>query len=309
MSIRKLVESIKEKQSPIVVGLDPRVEQIPEEITSKYFEEYGHTTEAVKHAFIEFNRGIIDAVHDLVPAVKPQVAFYEKFGIDGLVAYQDACHYAKEKGLHVIADVKRGDIGSTSKAYSDAYIGETKIVDTAVQAFYSDSLTVNPYLGDDCLKEFVDNIKAFDKSMWVLVKTSNKSSEQLQNLKVDGETIYERVGHLVNNWSKDLVDSCGYSPIGAVVGATFPEEAETLRKVMPTSYFLVPGYGAQGASGKDIVNCFNQDGLGAIVNSSRGVIFAYIKKEKDYKTAAREAVEEMKADINGALIDAGKKYF
>lgn len=309
MSINKLVEGIIKKQSPIVVGLDPRIEQIPEEVKNKHFEKYGETLEAVKHAFIEFNRGIIDAVSDLVPAVKPQIAFYEKYGIEGLIAYKDACDYAKEKGLHVIADIKRGDIGSTSKAYSDAHLGLTDINGKKVSAFFSDSVTVNPYLGDDCLKEFVEDIKSYDKGMWVLVKTSNKSSEQLQNLTVDGETIYQKVGELVDAWSQQTIDTCGYSPIGAVVGATFPEEADLLRKVMPNSYFLVPGYGAQGATGKDIVNCFNNDGLGAIVNSSRGIIFAYLKSDKDYKTAAKEAVISMKEDINQALIDAGKKYY
>lgn len=309
MSINYLVEQIKAKRSPIVVGLDPRIEQIPAEIKDQYFEKYGNTLEAVKHALIEFNRGIIDAVYDLVPAVKPQIAFYEKYGIEGLIAYKDACDYAKSKGLHVIADIKRGDIGSTSKAYSDAHIGLTDINGEKVSAFTSDSVTVNPYLGDDCLKEFVEDIKTYDKGMWVLVKTSNKSSDQLQNLEVDGETIYKKVGELVNEWSKNTIQSCGYSPIGAVVGATFPEEAELLRSVMPHSYFLVPGYGAQGASGKDIVNCFNKDGLGAIVNSSRGIIFAYLKTDKDYKTSAREAVIAMKEDINEALVAAGKKYY
>jgi len=309
MSINNLVEQIKTKKSPIVVGLDPRIEMIPNEIKDKYFDKYGNTLEAVKHALIEFNRGIIDAVHDLVPAVKPQIAFYEKYGIEGLIAYKDACTYAKAKGLHIIADIKRGDIGSTSKAYSEAHIGFTDINGEKVRAFEADSVTVNPYLGDDCLKEFVDDIKTFDKGMWVLVKTSNKSSDQLQNLVVEGDTIYKKVGDLVNNWSQSTIQSCGYSPIGAVVGATFPEEAELLREVMPNSYFLVPGYGAQGATGKDIVNCFNKDGLGAIVNSSRGITFAYLKRGKDYQTAAREAVLEMQEDINTALVDAGKKYF
>lgn len=309
MSINKLVEQIKEKRSPIVVGLDPRIELIPDEVKSKYFEKYGNTLEAVKYSLIEFNRGIIDAVCDLVPAVKPQIAFYEKYGIEGLIAYKDACSYAKENNLHVIADIKRGDIGSTSKAYSEAHLGYTEINGEKVQAFESDSITVNPYLGDDCLKEFVDDIKAYDKGMFVLVKTSNKSSEQLQNLVVDGETVYKKVGDLVNNWSQKTIASCGYSPIGAVVGATFPEEAVLLRKVMPNSYFLVPGYGAQGATGRDIVNCFNEDGLGAIVNSSRGITFAYLNNDKDYKTAARDAVIDMKDDINEALIAAGKPYF
>ena len=309
MSINKLVAQIKEKECPIVVGLDPRIEQIPQAIKKPYFDRYGHTLEAVKHALIEFNRGIIDAVHDLVPAIKPQIAFYEKYGIEGLIAYKDACDYGKSKGLHVIADIKRGDIGSTSKAYSEAHLGLTDIEGEKVSAFFSDSVTVNPYLGDDCLKEFVEDIINYDKGMWVLVKTSNKSSDQIQNLVVDGDTVYKKVGELVHEWNKKTLQTCGYSPIGAVVGATFPEEAKLLRKVMKTAYFLVPGYGAQGATGKDIVHCFNEDGLGAIVNSSRGIIFAYEKSQLDYKAAARQAVLEMKEDINTALIDAGKKYF
>jgi len=309
MSINKLVKMIKEKRSPILVGLDPRIEQIPGEVKDKYFAEHGNTFKAVGLSFIEFNRGIIDAIADLVPAVKPQIAFYEKYGIEGLLAYKDTCDYAAEKGLYVLADVKRGDIGSTSKAYSEAHIGATDINGEKHTAFFSDSLTVNPYFGDDCLKEFVDDIEAHDKGMWVLVKTSNKSSAQLQDLKVDGRHIYEIVADLVDKWSQKTVKECGYSPIGAVVGATFPGEAETLRKLMPNSYFLVPGYGAQGATGKDIVNCFNEDGLGAIVNSSRGITFAYQKVEgKDYKEAARDAVIAMKDDINSALEAAGKKY-
>lgn len=309
MSINKLVEGIKAKRSPIVVGLDPRIEQIPNEVKDKYFAEHGNTFKAVELSIKEFNRGIIDAIADLVPAVKPQIAFYEKYGIEGLLAYKDACDYAKQKGLYVIADVKRGDIGSTSKAYSEAHIGVTDINGEKHQAFFSDSATVNPYLGDDCLKEFVDDIETYDKGMFVLVKTSNKSSEQLQNLKVEGKHIYEIVAGLVNDWSQKTIKECGYSPVGAVVGATFPGEAETLRALMPNTYFLVPGYGAQGATGKDIVNCFNEDGLGAIVNSSRGITFAYQKVEgKDYKEAARDAVIAMKEDINSALEAAGKNY-
>ena len=309
MSINTLVEQIILKKSPIVVGLDPRIEMIPVEVKDKYFKKYGNTLEAVKHSLIEFNRGIIDSVYDLVPAVKPQIAFYEKYGIEGLIAYKDVCAYAKEKGLYVIADIKRGDIGSTSKAYSEAHLGFTLINGEKVQAFESDSITVNPYLGDDCLKEFIDDIKEYDKGMFILVKTSNKSSSQLQDLLVDGERIYKKVGDLVNNWSQQTIATCGYSPIGAVVGATYPEEAVLLRKIMPNSYFLVPGYGAQGATGKDIVNCFNEDGLGAIVNSSRGITFAYMKNDKEYKIAARDAVIEMRDDINNALVEANKKYF
>ncbi len=301
MLVRSLIEAIQEKKSPIVVGLDPRLNQIPTEIKEKHFKKHGKTFRAAAESLVEFNKIIIDAVNDLVPAVKPQVAFYEQFGVEGLEAYKRTCEYAKEKGLIVVGDIKRGDIGSTSDAYAEGHLGFTDVEGEKLNAFSVDMVTVNPYLGDDSLKSFVDQIQKHDRGMFVLVKTSNPTSSQLQNLKVDGKTIYEIVAGMVNDWTEKTENYKGYSPVGAVVGATYPEESIKLRALMPKAYFLVPGYGAQGASGKDITGCFNEDGLGAIVNSSRGIIFAY--QNEEYKTlsvgdAARKAVEDMKTDIN-----------
>lgn len=305
----QILKAIIEKKSPIVVGLDPRFENIPHHITGKALEKHGETLRAVSEAIIEFNRGIIDAVCDIVPCVKPQIAFYEQYGIEGLIAYKDACDYAKMKGLYVIADVKRGDIGSTSKAYADAFIGTVKIGDKEFTPFYSDFATVNPYLGDDCLKEFVTNIEKFQKGMFVLVKTSNPTSGQLQDLKTGTDTFYEKVADIVKAWNDQTTGEMGYSPVGAVVGATYPEELQTLRERMPKALFLVPGYGAQGGGANDVLPAFNQDGLGAIVNNSRGILYAYQKSNLPYEKAAREATLKMREDINNALEKAGKKYW
>ncbi len=312
MLIDRLVKGIKEKKSPIVVGLDPRFNQIPDAIKEKYLNTYGKTFKAVSEAIFEFNMGIIDQVADIVPAVKPQVAFYEQYGLEGMEAYKKTCEYAMEKGLVVIADVKRGDIGSTSKAYSTAHLGLTDVLDEKHAAFPSDMATINPYLGDDCMKEFIEDIKTNDKGMFILVKTSNPSSAQLQNLETDGKKIYEVVAGMVQDWCEQTLGECGYSPVGAVVGATYPEEAGQIRELMPNAYILVPGYGAQGASGKDITNNFNADGLGAIVNSSRGIIFAYQKEAyagMQYDEAARAAVLDMQEDINNALEAVNKIYW
>jgi orotidine-5'-phosphate decarboxylase len=307
MSIDNLIKNIISKKSPIVVGLDPRLEQIPDSIISKY--EKDDYREAIKNIIFEFNKGIIDSIADIVPAVKPQVAFYEKYGISGMKAYSLTCEYAKKNDLYIIGDIKRGDIGSTSKAYSDGHIGKVFYKENLIEDFSVDSITVNPYLGDDCLKEFFQDIKEFDKSMFVLVKTSNKSSSQIQNLKVNDKHIYEIVAEMVNQWNEKLQGEMGYSPVGAVVGATYPNEMISLRKIMKKAYFLVPGYGAQGGSGKDVTNAFNKDGLGAVVNSSRGIIFAYEKSSLNYKDAARKAALDMIADINKELEACNKVYW
>lgn len=313
MFVNKLIKGIKEKKSPIVVGLDPRLELIPSTVKDKYFEKHGKSFKAAAEAIIEFNKEIIDSVCDIVPAVKPQIAFYEQYGIEGLRAYNESCKYASEKGLLIIGDIKRGDIGSTSKAYSTAYLGKTEVEGESLEAFYSDSITVNPYLGEDCLKEFLQDIEEHRKGMFVLVKTSNPSSSQLQDLIVDGKKIYEKVAEMVDDLSKQYTGEYGYSPIGAVVGATYPEEAKNIRRLMPSSYFLVPGYGAQGGTADDVIYSFNEDGLGAIVNSSRGILFAYKKEDKwseeDYATAARDAAIRMRDDINTTLEKHGKKYW
>ena len=316
-----LIESIIEKKSPIVVGLDPRLEGIPSDILNENFEKYGETLKAAAESILAFNIGIIDAIYDLVPAVKPQIAFYEQYGVEGLEAYKKTCDYAKSKNLIVVADVKRGDIGSTSKAYSLAHLGKIKIGNTLHSAFEADYATVNPYLGDDCLKEFIEEVKQFDKGIFVLVKTSNKTSGQLQDLVVLSDEVcyadsnekqmkvYEKVAKIVSDWNEKYIGKTGYSPVGAVVGATYPEELIALRKQMPKAIFLVPGYGAQGGGAKDVVNAFNEDGLGAIINSSRGIILSYEGTNANYQEAARKATIEMRDAINSELEKNSKKYW
>ncbi|QEK13187.1 orotidine-5'-phosphate decarboxylase [Crassaminicella thermophila] len=314
MFIDELVKAIKEKRSNVVVGLDPRIESIPEVVKGRYFNQYGKTLKAVAEAILEFNKEIIDNVCDVVAAVKPQIAFYEQYGLEGLDAYIKTCKYAKEKGLLIIGDIKRGDIGTTSKAYANAHLGNVDIEGVEHETFAVDSITVNPYLGGDTLEEFIEDINEFGKGMFVLVKTSNPGSGQLQDLVVEGKRIYEVVAEMVDNLSQKTLGTCGYSSVGAVVAATYPEQAKTLRKSMPKSYFLVPGYGAQGASADDIVDCFNEDGLGAVINSSRGIIFAYKKSEKGYTQekygeAARKEALDMRDAINKALESNGKCYW
>jgi orotidine-5'-phosphate decarboxylase len=310
MLIDRLISGIIEKEAPIVVGLDPRPNQIPEQIILRAKANNENPVEAMAEAIWLFNKGLIDAIHLAVPAVKPQIAFYEALGIPGLVAYKKTCDYAKASGMVVIADAKRGDIGTTSKAYADAFIGTTDVWGNVYEAFPSDFVTVNPYLGTDCLKEFADNMDLYDKGMFILVKTSNKSSGELQDLQIDGTRLYERVAGIVEALSSSRVGKFGYSGVGSVVGATYPEQGEELRSILKTSFFLVPGYGAQGGRGKDIIGCFDSKGLGAIVNSSRGITFAFEQAhyQNDYQLAAVQAVEDMKKDINDALKAAGKWY-
>ncbi len=310
MLIDRLISRIIELESPIVVGLDPRLEQIPTEVIESAKKTQADPLAIAAESYYAFGAGIIDAVCDLVPAVKPQIAFYEKLGIAGMAAYKKLCDYANQKGLLVIADAKRGDIGSTSAAYADSFLGQTEVFGESYSPFYSDFLTVNPYLGTDCLNAFVENGDRYDKGLFVLVKTSNKSSGELQDLRVDGTTIYQRVAQIVERLSAQRVGKYGYSGIGSVVGATYPEQSIELRKTLKTSYFLVPGYGAQGATAADIMGCFDEDGLGAVVNSSRGIIFAYQREQyaDDYRTAARRAVLAMKEDINDQLKKHDKWY-
>ncbi|GAB6138496.1 orotidine-5'-phosphate decarboxylase [Halanaerobaculum tunisiense] len=293
----QLIDEVLAKQSHVCVGLDPRLNRIPAEIKEKAVKQYGKTPEAVAEAFLDFNQGIIDAVKDHVPVVKPQMAFYEQYGYQGVKAFEETVAYAKEQGLLVITDAKRNDIGSTAKAYATGYLeGPT------------DSLTVTPYLGADGIKPFLDYCHQ-DKGIFILVKTSNPSAAELQDLKVEeGELVYEKLAQLVVEWSKGTIGNQGYSAVGAVVGATYPQEAKNLRQLMKQNYFLVPGYGAQGGGAKDVLPCFNEDGLGAIVNSSRGINFAYQNDDysADYQQAAKEAVIKMKEDINSALEKADK---
>lgn len=258
-AIDRLIDKITELNNPTVIGLDPRYDIIPECIRNKYSQDL----DGVGKAIIEWNKRIIDSVYDIIPAVKPQSAFYEMFGIPGMKAFEETCKYAKEKGMLVIADMKRGDIGTTAKAYSDATIGKTKIGSKEQSIYDIDFVTVNPYLGTDGILPFIEDCKQYGKGIFILVKTSNKSSGELQDLVIqDGEKIYEKVAKLVNEWGKDLIGKYGYSSISAVVGATYPNELKTLRKLMPNSYFLIPGYGAQGGKAEDIALGFDERGLG-----------------------------------------------
>ena len=304
--INKLVEKIQKMNAPIVVGLDPMMKFVPEHITKKAFEEYGETLEGAAEAIWQYNKGIVDAIYDLVPAVKPQIAMYEQFGIPGLVAFHKTVEYCKQKGLVVIGDIKRGDIGSTSEAYAVGHLGKVAVGSKSYYGFDEDFVTVNPYLGTDGIKPFVDVCKEENKGIFVLVKTSNPSSGEFQDKLVDGKPLYELVADKVVEWGSQCMGD-EYSNVGCVVGATYPEMGRVLRKLMPKTYILVPGYGAQGGKGEDLVHYFNSDGLGAIVNSSRGIIAAY-KQDKykerfapaDYADASRQAVIDMIEDINGA---------
>lgn len=310
--INKLIAKIQKTEAPIVVGLDPMLSYIPEHILQKSYGEYGETLQGAAEAVWEFNKGIIDNIYDLVPAVKPQIAMYEQFGIEGMRAFQKTVDYCHEKDLVVIGDVKRGDIGSTSAAYAAGHLGKVKVGNKEYAAFNEDFATVNPYLGTDGVKPFIDVCKEEKKGLFILVKTSNPSSGEFQDRLIDGKPLYEYVGEKVAQWGADHMGG-QYSYIGAVVGATYPEVGKVMRTVMPKTYILVPGYGAQGGKGADLVHYFNEDGLGAIVNSSRGIIAAY-KQEKyagfgaeHYADAARQAVLDMKEDILGAL-QSVKKY-
>ena len=304
--INQLVNNIKKLDAPIVVGLDPMLDYVPEYIKKAAFAEYGETLEGAAEAIWQYNKGIIDATYDLIPAVKPQIAMYEQFGVPGLVAFNKTCEYAKSKGLVIIGDIKRGDIGSTSSAYAVGHIGKVQVGSKTYAPFDEDFVTVNPYLGSDGVNPFIDVCKEEKKGLFILVKTSNPSSGEFQDQMIDGRPLYELVGEKVAQWGEDCMGD-EYSYIGAVVGATYPEMGKVLRKVMPKSYILLPGYGAQGGKGKDLVHFFNEDGLGAIVNSSRGIIAAYKQEkyanygEEAFADASRAAVEDMVADIRGAL--------
>ena len=307
--INKLISNIRKTNAPIVVGLDPMLNYIPEHIQKKAFAEFGETLEGAAEAIWQYNKGIVDATYDLIPAVKPQIAMYEQFGIPGLIAYKKTVDYCKSKDLVVIGDIKRGDIGSTSAAYAVGHLGQVQVGSRKYAGFDEDFATVNPYLGSDGVKPFMDIWKEEKKGIFVLVKTSNPSSGEFQDRVIDGRPLYELVGEKVAQWGDELVGD-EYSYVGAVVGATYPEMGKVLRKIMPKTFILVPGYGAQGGKGADLVHFFNEDGLGAIVNSSRGIIAAYKQEAyakfgaENFGDASRAAVEDMIADISGALESA-----
>ena len=304
--INRLCEKIKELKAPVVVGLDPMLSYVPEQVQKKSFAEYGETLEGAADAIWQFNKEIVDSICDLIPAVKPQSAMYEQFGVPGVAAYKKTVDYCHEKGLIVIGDVKRGDIGSTSAAYAAGHLGKVQVGGKKLSVFDEDFATVNPYLGTDGIKPFADVCREEHKGLFILVKTSNPSSGEFQDRLIDGRPLYEWVGEKVAQWGADCMGD-SYSYIGAVVGATYPEMGKVLRKLMPKSFILVPGYGTQGGKAEDLVHYFNEDGLGAIVNSSRGIIAAYKKEAYEkfgpehFGEAARQATLDMIADIGGAL--------
>ncbi len=304
--INELVSKIEKLNAPIVVGLDPMLDYVPAHIKKAAYEEFGETLKGASEAIWQFNKAIIDSTYDLIPAVKPQIAMYEQFGTEGVIAFHKTCEYAKSKDLVIIGDIKRGDIGSTSTAYAVGHLGKVQIGNNVCSGFNEDFVTVNPYLGTDGVKPFVDVCKEEKKGIFVLVKTSNPSSGEFQDQLVNGRPLYELVGDKVREWGEEAMGD-SYSYVGAVVGATYPEMGKVLRKLMPKTYILVPGYGAQGGKAEDLVHYFNKDGLGAIVNSSRGIIAAYKQEEYskfgeiNFADASRQAVIDMQLDIAGAL--------
>lgn len=296
----KLTNRISTLANPTCVGLDPRLNQIPEFILDRAMEEYGETTEGIAEAIIAFNTGIIDAIADIVPVVKPQIAFYECYGYEGFRAYEETIKYAQKKGLLVIGDAKRNDIGSTATAYAQGHLGKVEGFDGPIETINADSLTITPYLGTDGIKPFTDICQEEGKGVFVLVRTSNPSSDEIQGQALGDHLMDEHVATLVEGWGRDLIGQTGFSSVGAVVGATYPEEARILRNLMPNQIFLVPGYGAQGGGAEDVKPCFHDNGTGAIISSSRGIIFAYQKNNQPgeaYAEAARQAAIEMKDDL------------
>ena len=298
----RLVNKIKEMNNPTVIGLDPRYDMLPNCIKEKY----GIDVKSICEGILEYNKALIDATYDIIPAVKPQIAFYEMFGVDGINCFKETCKYAKEKGMIIIADIKRGDIGSTAAGYSNAYLGETLVGNKKESFFDIDFVTVNPYLGIDGIKPFIEDAQKYGKGIFILVKTSNPSSAELQDLRLEsGETVYEKVAELVKSWGEELIGENKYSSVGAVVGATHPIQLKELRALMPNTFFLIPGYGAQGGKAEDIALGFDENGIGGIVNASRSLMCAYksdLWKEKygdeKYAEATRAEAIRMRDELN-----------
>lgn len=300
MSFDRLIEKIVQTQNPSVVGLDPKLEYVPQFIIDKKVKKYGKSLKAASKAILEFNKAIIDEIHDICPAIKPQAAYYEMYGYEGVKTLYKTIQYAQNKGMFVMTDGKRNDIGATMEAYATAHLGLTDVCGEEIPAFGADALTVNGYLGTDGIAPLLEKCDAYDKGIFVLVKTSNKSSGEFQDLKIGDKTVYATMGELCENWGKEHMGKYGYSCVGAVVGATYPEQLEEMRKALPHTFFLVPGYGAQGGGAEGVAKGFDENGLGAIVNSSRGVMCAYKKEgcdEHDFAKAARREVIRMKEDI------------
>ena len=308
MIIDKLIDKIKVTGNPTVVGLDPNQAFIPRFIKEEAFAKYGKTLKGMGKAILVFNKMIIDEIYDLVPAVKPQIAMYERYGVSGLKAYVKTIEYAKKRGLIVIGDIKRSDIASTGQAYSDGHIGRADVDGIGYEVFKEDFITLNPYLGSDSITPFINDCKVYEKGLFVLAKTSNPNSGEIQDLMIDGVPLYEKVGGLISKWGEELIGTNGFSEVGAVVGATHPEQAKRLRDIMPNTFFLVPGYGAQGGKAEDLAVGFNDYGLGAIVNCARGIIAAYTKEpyknnfsEEQFAKASRQAVIDMKNDLRRCM--------
>ncbi len=301
MGFDRLIDKIKEMKNPTVVGLDPKLSYIPEYIKAEAFAKYGETLEGAANAILVYNKGIIDAICDIVPAIKPQCAYYEALGWQGMKVLEETIAYGKNKGMFVINDGKRNDIGSTMELYADAHLGQTQVGDNLYEAFSGDSLTVNGYLGTDGIAPVLKACETYDKGIFVLVKTSNQSSGELQDKELkEGKTVYGEMAKMCESWGEGNRGKYGYSAVGAVVGATYTKQLEEMRAAMPHTFILVPGYGAQGGTAADVAPAFDKDGLGAIINSSRGILTAWQKKsmtETDYAKGAREAALEMKADI------------
>lgn len=301
MSFDLLIKKIEQTDNVTVAGLDPKLDYIPMHIKNTAYEQYGKTLEGAAQALLEFNKGLIDALCDIVPAVKPQCAYYEMYGWQGVRALHETIQYAKSKGMYVIVDGKRNDIGTTMDAYAAAYLGKTEVEGERLTAFDGDALTVNGYLGTDGIAPLIKACKQYDKGIFVLVKTSNPSSGELQDRVLDGKTIYEAMGELCTKWGEGTKGHLGYSAVGAVVGATYPDQLASLRKNLPDTFFLVPGYGAQGGAAKDVAGAFDKNGLGAVINSSRAIMCAWQKggfDERDYAAAARQEAIRMRDEIN-----------
>ena len=301
MSFDRLIKKIDEMDNPTVAGLDPKLDFVPEYIKQESFEKFGKTLEGAADALLTYNKGLIDALCDIVPAVKPQCAYYEMYGWQGVRTLYQTIQYAKEKGMFVITDGKRNDIGTTMQAYAAAHLSEISVVDEKIAPFGADALTVNGYLGSDGINPLLDICKNDDKGIFVLVKTSNPSSGELQDRELDGTPIYLAMGKMCEKWGENDIGEFGYSGVGAVVGATYPEQLAFLRNELKSTFFLVPGYGAQGGGAKDVAGGFDKDGRGAIINSARGIMCAYKKgnfDEKDYAVAARLEAERMRDELN-----------
>lgn len=305
MSFDKLIKNIIEKQNPTVAGLDPKLDYIPEYIKSASYEKYGKTLDGAADALFEFNKGLIDALYDIVPAVKPQAAYYEMYGWQGVRTLEKTIAYAKEHGMFVITDAKRNDISTTMEAYAKAHLGTTNIDGNNISAFNSDALTVNGYLGSDGIKPLIEICKSDDKGIFVLVKTSNPSSGELQDkILEDGLSVYHTMGNMCEKWGIETIGEYGYSAVGAVVGATYPEQLSELRAKLSHTFFLVPGYGAQGGGAKDVAGAFDENGRGAVINSSRGIMCAYKKEnadEHEFAAAARREAIRMRDEIIGYI--------